>query len=175
MRKFNISILFLILISYQAIAQTDTVGQIKRCNQYKSICNYLVDTSNLKSLSSFGVNISEINLKIYYKHFAMREMIEHSFKDYLKDTTIYKTILLQNKSSVDSITYSKDFLNNDCIDKNFPLTTKPNFNLIFDRYNEDIIFVHTRYIRPSDSFGETHIFWFDKNQKLNCKTLGYIE
>jgi hypothetical protein len=175
MIKTIIITLLLILTSFQAITQTDKTEQIKRCNQYQSICNYLVDTSNLKFFSSFGVNISEINLKIGYRHFAMREMIERSFKNYLNDSSLYKTISIQNKSSVDSITFTNEFLNNDCIAKNFPLLTKPNFYVIFDRYNEQIVFANTRYTRTRYSFGETHIFWFGKNQEINCKTLGYVE
>ncbi len=163
------------MVCKQTSAQTDTTAQHIRCQQYQLIYASLADTSNLKKWNLFEVDISNINLDVSYKHFILRTRVLSSFRSFLKDSSwLYKSIEKDNRSKNDSITYSGEFSSQFCR-RNISTEVFPNFNVIIDRFNDSIVFVFTRYIRKGSSFGEHHIFWFNRNQLFAHKIMGWVE
>jgi len=176
MRKLLYIVLITLTFTSVAIGQTKDSTKTSRCNQYGQILKFISDTTNLKFYRHFVTDIKEIKPNYYYRHFAMRNYVKYSFKHYLKDSPeLYKSVSVEKNNLMDSLVYSYDLKDNTCINFNSNTNTEPNLNVLFDRYDENIVFVKTRFIREGHSFGSTYIFWFDKSLKYTYKEMGYVE
>jgi hypothetical protein len=172
MQRLVLITLFLLNV-LPTFSQTDSLG-LRRCKQYQAIIKSIVDTSNLKFYERFGENITEIVPKVVYKHYVMRKYIKFSFTDIRKRSPeLFSDIDPDRRSNTDSIRFTSEFQNERCIQLALITNKEANVSVIFDRYNEHTVFVHSAYIRKGSSFGLVQIYWFDKDDKFICKSIGF--